>query len=303
MTCIFAQLASAGTGVITASSTGEDDCPTSIGASIYQSSDPKAKILGAIADGTTVRVDLNIKTGAFYWIQGDGYSGTVSGYVYKTCVKVTSSDDPPSAPTRIVRIKPSTSITKPGPVQCEKFTDYLPGCKSFNDMIAAQDTDLLTSLTGHYQAYVCFRTGEDVFTVVSFQDTEVLSDFKRVTGTGMAETFGLAELNRYKDGVSEDSKLFTGKWHKLQTASNDAAYFSGGGLAANPSSIHVNASEVSVSYKWKNVSNTITTYTLQIRRSTKRGLETLEAPRPLTEKNKSMFQTTFQDFCEFYPNR
>jgi hypothetical protein len=186
-------------------------------------------------------------------------------------------------------------------VPCDKFAEDLPGCKSFNEMLAAQDKDVLRSLAGSDQAYVCFRTGEDVFTIVSFEKTDDLYSFKK-TATSIAETSGFPTLTRYKEGVSEDYQPFWGKWRKLASASNETAHFIGGGSALRPFRVSIDNSEVSVSYQWKNVSNTITTYTLQIRRSTKRGLETLEAPPPPTDKNKSVSQTTFQDFCEFYPN-
>jgi hypothetical protein len=80
------QAAFADTGVIKASSADEDDCPTSVAASVYERADHKSKVLGAIPDGNTVRLDSNVQAGEFYWVQGEGYSGKLSGYVYKTCI-------------------------------------------------------------------------------------------------------------------------------------------------------------------------------------------------------------------------
>jgi hypothetical protein len=279
-----AQKAFAGQGKINVQG---NECPTSVAASVLERADSSSRVLGAIADGSNVYVDLSSKNQIFYWVQGDGYQGKLLGYVYKGCLTITGENDPPE------------------PVDCKKFSEYLPGCTSFNEMLAADDKGVVSKLTGLNHGYVCFRTAEDVFTIISIRKPAA-DLFKKVVGDPeLVEMFAVATIERYKNGLSEDWQAFSGKWSKLASDAPDQATFLGSRGSKSTQrdlqgSVAVDASEVSVAYRWENLSNTVTTYRLQIRLSTKRVLETLEAPPAPTAKNRSILHTTYQGYCAAY---
>jgi hypothetical protein len=167
-------------------------------------------------------------------------------------------------------------------------------------MLAAKDKDVVTALGPRYQAYVCFRSGEDIFTIVSF--SKPLSWLlRRVTKTGVPwGQPGTASVARYKDGLSDDYRAFFGKWTKQE--SDTGGMFVGMEISASDKTqgITITDSEVVATYKWINLNNTTTTYTLKIRRSTKRGSETIQAPPPPTAKDKTVASFNDEDVCEYY---
>lgn len=199
----------------------------------------------------------------------------------------------------------SQSELTPAPTDCTKFRDFLPGCKSFNEMLEAKDKDITGQLSEDNNSYVCFRTDEDVFSIISVQ-RPALDQFKKVAGKpDVSEMFAFSTVSRYKNGVSQDWRLFTGNWSKPTFAPVDRATYSAHGgsksvQAVDKSSLDIDDSEISVVYRWKNLRNTITTYTMKIRRSTHRLLETVQAPPGLADKDRSVSQSTMQGYCVDY---
>ena len=193
---------------------------------------------------------------------------------------------------------------------CKQLIPGSPGCPSFNEMLSSEDKDILRRLTGDYEAYVCFRPGEDVFTVVNFVKFNEKALVKAEKGP-MLEQVGTAEFVRYSNGVEDDNGLTFGKWTNWPKATADLASFSSSDLdRSSPDSsarIDVNSSEVLLTYKWKNLVSTTTSYTLQIRRSTRRFVETLEFPEPKTDTKsaappKPLERFTHSGYCAEYNN-
>lgn len=264
-TSIFSPLAFAGTGVIKADEKSE--CPTSIAAAVYERSTATSKVLGAIPDGNTVRVDMNTEAGPFYRVQGNGYSGALSGYVYKGCVEITSAADP-SLP--VISITPSVanksaSTVKPAANRADCTHILSAGCSSFNEMLNHGDREILKAISGHTDALVCFKEAEDVFIVIDFNNPFKRSDVIR-------KAFGIVDFARYKNGQRETFEFWAGSWTRAKDEDSEDAKFVATNLTA-----YMNSTEIFLSYRYPNVSGTVTRYSLSIRQSTLRFLETYDA--------------------------
>lgn len=287
----FSASAYAGQGYINTEPAG---CPTGDGAEVFDFQD---NLLGAVPDGKAVTVNLLKHKPGFYWIQGHDFDGKpISGYVHKDCVTIGLK----SSEVELEDTPRISQYSQPKPVDCSKFSDSLPGCKSFNEMLGSNDKDVVSSVGGIYQAYVCFRADEDVFTIISYLPPSNEQFRKATFGVEMQAT---AYLSRYEAGLSKDEEVFDGKWYKSAHEPAAQAHFTGNGLFASRDQqpkIYVNESEISVSTSWQNLGGTRTTYHLQVRRSTKRFLETFEWPKPPTAKDKSTEQMTRQGYCEEY---
>lgn len=188
-------------------------------------------------------------------------------------------------------------------VNCELFADLVSGCKSFNELVAAKDKEVLRAFGAFYQTYVCFRQNEDVFTIIHYMPWGVVTPLKDPK-TGMLEATGVVFLARYKEGGLEDVRVFPGKWSAVNA--QDEAQFSGHGLndpsnkLARLDSASIDDSNLLLSYKFNNVSGKITTYSLAIRRSTKRSSETFDVPPATTAKDRNHMHFTVQNSCEYY---
>lgn len=299
--CLWSALACAERGYI---NTAPDDCPTGDGATIY---DTRGNEVSGIPERGIVTINSLRKKPGFYWVHGHDFDGnSISGYVHKGCVTLGS---PPAQPP-IVHLDGTESplehnieespVVKAPPklTDCNKFAEPSPGCKSFNDMLTGKDKDILTSLGDAYWTYVCFRTGEDVFTVVSVSVPTHYAFSKYGTSGTLAQT-GIAFIDRYKNGVSESSDIISGRWSRLPSQEDADAAFVGSGAGTPKPKLYVTSSEISFSTTWKNVGGNVTSYNLRVRRSTRRLLETFEWPYP-APPNKATEHMTEEGYCEDY---
>jgi hypothetical protein len=271
---------------------------------VYNNPNPTTqKSVGVLQDGAKVVITPAPRVKSFYLVQGDDGDGKrLEGYVGKGCVVV--EEGTAAALPEIVPLGSSHNrrpVASPSPIDCTQFHEYLPGCKSFSDMLTAGDKDILKKLAPENEAYVCFRADEDVFTVVSVQRPEGHLFQKVATTRDTVEMFAFADFERYASGVSEDWKSFMGKWRKAPLSPIQEARFSTvGATAQGQGGVYIDDTEVTVSYQWKNLRNTMTSYSLKLRRSTHRLVETLEAPPAPQEKDRTTQQITKQGFCAEY---
>lgn len=104
-------------------------------------------------------------------------------------------------------------------VDCSKFG---PGCSSYNRMVERGNGVILNAVKSH--AFVCFRTGEDVFLILNHQEPDE-SRFVRTGTPGEWVQGGMINYRRFKNGVSDESKPLYGTWAKSDYASGRHAEF------------------------------------------------------------------------------
>jgi len=185
------------------------------------------------------------------------------------------------ASAALAQDQPSSTPPKDYSVDCSKFS-LSPGCKSFTELVDSKDKDILDRLVG--DSFVCFRPDEDVFLIASYLKPDESAYLR--TGKYTSEQTGIFFYNRFKEGLTDDYETAYGTWTKNTVAGEDVRF-----SAKPPYSALIDAGEVSFSYQYKNMRGTNTSYLLQIRKSTKRFVETFDADDlPVSDKNKSATQ-------------
>jgi hypothetical protein len=159
---------------------------------------------------------------------------------------------------------------KPINVDCQKVK-AIQSCQSFNEMVASHDKDLTDLFKG--AGVVCFRPDEDVFFLITFDDGPILDETKKPPST-----FGAAFYQGYQSETSDNSKAVYGKW----TKPFGALLFT----STSPGNVNttIDDSEIFFAFEYKNIGQGITNYSVQVRRSTLRFLETFEWTLPKDNK-------------------
>jgi len=85
---------------------------------------------------------------------------------------------------------------------CSKLSSPSAGCKSYNEMVIANDKQLLSSFRTNI-TFVCFRPYQDVFFTLSYGPSQYES-FTKVASTSEYEAPAILVYVRYKDGVRDD---------------------------------------------------------------------------------------------------
>ena len=178
---------------------------------------------------------------------------------------------------------------------CSTF-ETKAACKSYNELVSAKDSELLTLLKMH-NTYVCFREDEDLFNVIAL-DTPAPGRFTKVSAKSALYQAGETSVilfERFKKGQSDDNQLIFGKWTKL--GEDALPYFS---TPANQSpSLNVSDSEITYFEEFKNVGGGSTKYTFQIRRSTMRASEIFQwqTPPKDAKSNPNRGDNEFEGHC------
>jgi hypothetical protein len=166
-------------------------------------------------------------------------------------------------------------------------------------MIAAKDKGLLQTVHGK-RAIACFRSFEDRFFIVAFN----VPDFDVSTGERKKfdQVSGTVVFASFEKGISQDRRYSFGSWTKPKDLSAEEAWFA----SSEESDLQafIGPSEISLQYKYPNISNTTTTYTAKIRQSTLRLSEIYEWPQgnlrsktgPAT-RSKPTFQEQYSGNC------
>jgi hypothetical protein len=193
----------------------------------------------------------------------------------------------------------ATLVYGQGAVDCSQIKS--PGCKSFNEMVKSRDPDILDSLS-HEAGYVCFRSGEDSFSIMSYflpdtkemfaplhwQATDECTDSinngtkNKYACTEEEQTGPSLMFTSYKNGVPDyhDRPVLIGyKWIR----SKNSGSIRGSSLKVQQSNwsgpdtqtIIIDDTRISISYLDKSVSSA--TYGFELRKSTGRFVETYKA--------------------------
>lgn len=164
---------------------------------------------------------------------------------------------------------------KPRSLDCSNIIS--PGCQSFNELLQAQDKDIVNAVSGSGKAArVCFIDGEDNFVILDF-DLPLKSLWrKNKDGFGYYNGPRLARFKRYRDGVSDDFFLVRMMWHRFDDNEETPPVADGRSAVGENVALSINEDETNFSAKWQNKANTMTTYGLSIRLATGRFKETYE---------------------------
>jgi hypothetical protein len=166
--------------------------------------------------------------------------------------------------------KPQTPTVNCSDVQTSK------ACGSFKQLLDAHDKDVI-ELLSLPTSYVCFRPNEDSFLILEHKDP--LSPYEwRSLDDGVGEIQqSTTNLIEYRDGVETSAKYVRRYWYRYSTTAKplfrpektDDIYE---GLKLN-----IDDSEISIDFPFKNQNGGTTEYSLVIRRSTGRFVETFSA--------------------------
>lgn len=192
------------------------------------------------------------------------------------------------APGQEIKNVPLPSSTPSYAYDCSKLPYDSPGCKSYNEMIAKKDKDVLGALSGSGAGtvYVCFRRdsfdeNHDVFFIASASAPDNL--VPTAPKSSFSSTPGYFSYQRFKDGEEDDQEFLLGKWTKFGTM--DPTFIA----QNNPPDTSATADEGQIAYtnSFKNLAGTTTAYNMQIRRSTLRFSESYTFPQMAAQNRKT----------------
>ena len=161
-------------------------------------------------------------------------------------------------------------------------------CDSFNELITQQDKDVIDDLKGG--AFVCFLSEEDAFAIVT---TTIPADnlFSPTKVRKLTQVNSVEFYKRFKNGLNDETKIVMGAWTKAVFNEDDPPRYSFESSKMGDTTLSIDPSEIFAEYKFQNLGKSSTTYTLQIRRSTRRFVETYGFPAtpPSDPKAKASF--------------
>jgi hypothetical protein len=140
-------------------------------------------------------------------------------------------------------------------------------------------------------SYVCFRKDEDTFIMLNYAPVTDSSFIK--VDQYISESSSIAFYNLYAEGQSDDTTMIAGKWTK---STGSPPMFTGSG-EKGAAKVIIDDAQVLFTNEFTNLTKSTTQYTLQVRRSTLRFVETLEVVPPATAKDKSHKQFTRSGHC------
>jgi hypothetical protein len=150
---------------------------------------------------------------------------------------------------------------------CSKVSSA--GCTSFNEMIAAGDSDILEAINSKGKAArVCFVEGEDHFTILSYKLSPDGSWRKQKDGIIFQNGPWTATFKRYKEGISDDFFIMRLSWSKIGEDGDLTG--EGKGVLGTIAILNIESDEITMTTKWTNKLKTTTTFQLSIRLATGR---------------------------------
>lgn len=94
----------------------------------------------------------------------------------------------------------------------------LQSCRSFHELLNNKDADMLEKISSDNNAFVCFRSSEDVFfiaeysKVTSFHWIPDMSNWQKDSTSGPYYAYGSASVTTYKSGQEDAWYGANGKW-------------------------------------------------------------------------------------------
>jgi hypothetical protein len=141
-------------------------------------------------------------------------------------------------------------------------------CGSFQELVKADDADLMLDLARQDHVYACFRPQEDVFLEIYFSDP---NDGPWQNDQRASYRPGTANVRYYKSGIATEGISFhdSGRWTRGLTASSSDAVFRG-------EAIRIEGSRFAASQMYKNESKLDIHHTIVLQLSTGRFTEKFE---------------------------
>ena len=147
-------------------------------------------------------------------------------------------------------------------------------CKSFKQLLDASDKDVL-ELLSLPTSYVCFRPTEDAFLLFHLEEpTQYM--WQTLEGDAKGQTqYASPVLAEFRDGVVYDTRAVIGAWYRHSPTDKEPLFKIRSDSPFNDgSTLTIDTAELSVQYPFKNQDGGTTQYSLVIRRSTGRFIET-----------------------------
>jgi hypothetical protein len=154
-------------------------------------------------------------------------------------------------------------------------------CESFQELIEADDSDLILDLAQQDHVYACFRPQQDVFLEIYFSDPndEALQKNEPHPTTGVSH--GGAEVRYYKNGIASEGMSFhdSGAWKYPLTAGEQNASIlkaAGGRAIFEGQNISIKGSRLEASQTYKDESGVQIHHTVILQLSTGRFTESFD---------------------------
>ena len=179
--------------------------------------------------------------------------------------------------------KPQTPTVNCSEAQTSK------ACSSFKQLLDAHDSDMLVTLSP--VSYVCFRPIEDAFLVFH---TDALSPYgwrPPDDGVGQIQESS-ANLLEYRDGIQYSAKSARRYWYRYGPDDKPVFHSETTEGRYKGLKIDIDDSELSIDFPFNNQIGGTTQYSLTIRRSTGRFIETYSSENTAT--------TTHSGICLIY---
>jgi hypothetical protein len=158
--------------------------------------------------------------------------------------------------------------------------DQSIGCSSFQELVKADDPDMMLDLAQQDHVYVCFRPQQDVFLEIYFNDPNdgTWQPDDRFPNT--ANLAGWAEVRYFKDGIVSAPTSFhnSGKWiyHPAPGTNLSELRVPNGNAIFESDNIRITGSTFDAAQTYKNESNLTIHHILTVQLSTGRFTESYE---------------------------
>jgi len=209
----------------------------------------------------------------------------------------------------VIIVAAATSGAAQQLVDCAQIKS--PGCKSFNEMLTNRDPNIVETINEpNYITYVCFQPSNDAFTMLTFslptnkwmrtqecwEAIEEKSIHNAACNTEKQE-YQIFVSSTYKHGLYHDSFELLFTWMRSKSfgtvGQSEDKEWAGG---RTDGSLVINDTELILSYKFPNKEGSTTAYSMQLRKATKRFVETLEP-----SEGKGIIPITVTGYCsEFH---
>jgi hypothetical protein len=145
-------------------------------------------------------------------------------------------------------------------------------CSSFKQLLEAHDKDILDSLSSP-TSYVCFRPNEDAF-VIFHEDAPGPYRWQKLDEGAGERQLGVPVLAEFRNGVVYRITPGFGSWFRSSPDAEPLFKSRSDEQFNDGATILIDDTEISISHPFKNQNGETTQYSLTIRRSTGRSLET-----------------------------
>ncbi len=155
-------------------------------------------------------------------------------------------------------------------------------CNSFKQLFEAHDKDILDRLSSP-TTYVCFRPKEDVFLI--FHVTEPTpNDWERAEHSRETQK-AAAVFAEFRNGVNYHDTFAPGVWIRMNSFDKDPFFKFPDQYAHDRESVFIDPAEITIDYPFDDQHGGTTQYSLVIRRSTGRFLETFAVKTTASSTN------------------